>query len=39
MKRLFSWLLLIALSASLLGGLSACGQKGPLYLDKQEQQA
>jgi predicted small lipoprotein YifL len=37
MKRTITWTLLLILSASLLPGLSACGKKGPLYIDKQEQ--
>jgi predicted small lipoprotein YifL len=38
MKRIFSLILLFALSASLLIGLSGCGKKGPLYLEKDQQQ-
>ena len=38
MKRIASLILLLALSASLLGGLSSCGKKGPLYLEKDKQQ-
>ena len=37
MKRLLTWTLLLALSANILFGLSGCGKKGPLYLEKQEQ--
>ena len=38
MKRIASLILLIALSTSLLAGLSGCGKKGPLYLEKDQQQ-
>ena len=38
MKRLLTWTLLLILSAQLLLGLSGCGKKGPLYLEKEEQQ-
>jgi predicted small lipoprotein YifL len=36
MKRTITWSLLLILSVSLMLGLSACGKKGPLYLEKQE---
>ena len=38
MQRILTWTLLLAFLANLLIGLSGCGKKGPLYLEKQEQQ-
>jgi predicted small lipoprotein YifL len=36
MKRILILTLLLTLSASLLAGLSGCGKKGPLYLEKDQ---
>ena len=36
MKRILTLILMLALSNSVLIGLSGCGKKGPLYLEKDK---